>query len=77
MKYEIEIREKADKDLRHIPKDEAKRITAKIINLENGLTGDIKKLTNYDLMELRKAKADKTNRKGRPFRQVAQELGLL
>jgi len=47
MKYEIEIREKADKDLRHITKDEAKRITAKVINLENGLTGDIKKLTNY------------------------------
>ena len=32
---------------------------------------------NHALKELRKAKADPKNQRGRPFAEVAQELGLL
>ena len=47
MHYEIEIRKRAEKDLVSIPKSDAQRVVDAIFDLENGLTGDIKKLANY------------------------------
>ncbi|WP_103922303.1 type II toxin-antitoxin system RelE family toxin [Candidatus Venteria ishoeyi] len=38
---------KAIKDLKNIPKPQARKIVDKIQVLENGLTGNIKKLTNF------------------------------
>jgi len=47
MNYEIEIRRRAEKDLSAIPKNDAQHIADAIFALENGLVGDIKKLTNF------------------------------
>ncbi len=47
MPREIEIRSKAEKDLRAIPKRDGERITAAIFALRSGLTGDMKRLTNF------------------------------
>ncbi|MBA3634599.1 MAG: type II toxin-antitoxin system RelE/ParE family toxin [Acidobacteria bacterium] len=47
MKYEIEIRKRAEKDLSSIRKSDAQRIADSIFALEDGLTGDIKRLTNF------------------------------
>ncbi len=47
MKYEIEIRRRAEKDLSAIPKSDAQKIADAIFALEDGLVGDIKKLTNF------------------------------
>jgi mRNA interferase RelE/StbE len=47
MRYAIEIRPKAERDLKNIPHSDALRITTKIMTLSHGLTGDIKKLTNF------------------------------
>lgn len=47
MSYEIEIRRRAEKDLASIPKSDAQKIADAIYSLENGLTGNIKKLTNH------------------------------
>jgi mRNA interferase RelE/StbE len=46
MSYEIEIRRRAEKDLASIPKSDAQKIADAIYSLENGLAGNIKKLTN-------------------------------
>ena len=46
MKYEIEIR-RPKKDLSAIPKSDAQKIADAIFALEDGLVGDIKKLTNF------------------------------
>lgn len=45
--YRVELKPKAIKDLYGLPKPEARSIVEKIKNLEQGLTGDIKKLTNF------------------------------
>lgn len=47
MKYYIEIRKRAEKDLSSIPKADAQNIADAIFALEDGLAGDIKKLTNF------------------------------
>lgn len=47
MKYTLEIRKRAEKDLSNIPKNDAQAIADAIFELEKGLSGDIKKLTNY------------------------------
>jgi mRNA interferase RelE/StbE len=47
MKYKIEIRRRAEKDLSAIPKSDAQKIADAIFALEDGLVGDIKKLTNF------------------------------
>lgn len=46
-KYNIDIRPLAEKDLWTIPKSDSIKILKRIILLENGLSGDIKKLTNF------------------------------
>ena len=47
MNYTIEFKRTAIKDLDKIDLRDARRILEKIKLLENGLTGDTKKLTNY------------------------------
>ncbi len=47
MDYKIEIMPKAIKDIKSIPKTEAKRIAEKINGLRHALAGDVKKLTNF------------------------------
>ena len=47
MPREIEIRRKAEKDLRAIPKTDGQRITKAVLALRSGLTGDVKRLTNF------------------------------
>ncbi len=46
MRYEIEIRKRAEKDLASFPKADAQRIADALFRLEDGLTGDIKKLAS-------------------------------
>jgi mRNA interferase RelE/StbE len=45
--YLVELMPKATKDLKGLPKSEAGKIIEKIRGLEQGLDGDIKKLTNF------------------------------
>ncbi len=47
MRYEIEIRKRAEKDLAMIPKSDAQRIADSIFAMENGIVGDVKKLSSY------------------------------
>ncbi len=47
MKYVVEFKPRAVKDLRAIDADDARRIVAKIETLENDLSGDVKRLTNF------------------------------
>jgi mRNA interferase RelE/StbE len=47
MPREIEIRSRAEKDLRAIPKRDGVRIAKAVLALGNGLAGDVKKLTNF------------------------------
>ncbi len=47
MKYKIEFKLSAVKDLKSIAPDEHRRIIEKIEAMQNDLTGDIKRLTNY------------------------------
>ncbi|MBH0201069.1 MAG: type II toxin-antitoxin system RelE/ParE family toxin [Nitrospira sp.] len=46
MRYEIEIRKRAEKDLASLSKVDAQRIVDGLFLLEDGLTGDIKKLAS-------------------------------
>ena len=48
MKYLIELRPKATKDLRSIDQSIATRILKAIRALENDLAGDVKKLKDFD-----------------------------
>jgi mRNA interferase RelE/StbE len=45
--YLVKLKPRAIKDLRVLPKPEAEKIVEKIKDLEQGLVGDIKKLTNF------------------------------
>jgi mRNA interferase RelE/StbE len=45
--YSVELMPKAVKDLNKLPKQDAGKIVAQMQSLENGLTGDIKMLTNF------------------------------
>ena len=47
MKYDIEFKPKAIKDLRNLPKQIQSKILEKIQLMENDLAGDVKKLTNF------------------------------
>lgn len=47
MHYQIELKPKAVKDLRRLPKKEAGRILDSLESLKDNLTGNVKKLTNY------------------------------
>lgn len=45
--YQIELKRVAIKDLKGIAKPEARKIIEKVMGLEQGLVGDIKRLTNF------------------------------
>jgi mRNA interferase RelE/StbE len=47
MNYEIEFKPRALKDLRDLTPENRHRITEKIAVLEVGLSGDVKRLTNF------------------------------
>ena len=47
MKYNVELKPKAIRDLKDLPKKEGKRIIEKLKILANDLQGDVKRLTNY------------------------------
>jgi mRNA interferase RelE/StbE len=48
MKFKIEFKPRATKDLRAINKGDGRKILIKIREMENDLTGDVKRLTNFD-----------------------------
>ena len=47
MKYRLEFKPRALKDLKALPVADNRRIVAKAEALQDGLTGDVKKLTNF------------------------------
>lgn len=47
MRYDIEFKPRAIKDLKTLPPRERDRIVAKVEGLQNGLVGDVKRLTNF------------------------------
>jgi len=47
MKYQVKIKKKAIKDLKFLSKTNASKIIEKIQLLEENVTGDVKKLTNF------------------------------
>ena len=47
MKYKVELKPKAIKDLKGLPKTEGKKIIEKLRLLEGDLQGNVKRLTNY------------------------------
>ena len=47
MKYQLKFKRRAIKDLKALPSDVKERILAKIVAMQDDLTGDIKKLTNF------------------------------
>jgi len=47
MTYEIELKPRATKDLRKIPKEHAGRIADALEDVADGMKGDVKRLTNF------------------------------
>lgn len=47
MGYEIELKPRALKDLKALPRQTRRRIVAKIEELADDLAGDVKRLTNF------------------------------
>ena len=47
MKYVVEFKPRAVKDLKALPAGEIRRIVAKTEAFRDGLSGDVKKLTNF------------------------------
>jgi len=47
MRYVIVIKNRALKDLKGVGKEDARRIVEKIRMLEDDLSGDVKRLTNF------------------------------
>jgi len=43
----IEIRKRAEKDLKALPKTDGRRVAEAILNLKPNLDGDVKRLTNH------------------------------
>ena len=47
MKYEVQLKPRARKDLRKIAKNDAGRIIAAMEKMENDIAGDVKRLTDF------------------------------
>ena len=47
MNYTVGLKPKATKDLRHLQKQDARRIADALERLADGLSGDVKRLTNF------------------------------
>jgi mRNA interferase RelE/StbE len=48
MKYDLEIKPRALKDLKNIPNVDQVRVLERIENIPNNLEGDVKKLKNHE-----------------------------
>lgn len=47
MIYVVGLKPKASKDLRHLQKQDARRVADALEELADGLSGDVKRLTNF------------------------------
>ena len=47
MRYRVDLKPRAMKDLRRVPQDDARRILEALGALEDDLSGDVKRLTNF------------------------------
>jgi mRNA interferase RelE/StbE len=47
MKYRVELKPKAEKDLRDMPQDDRRRVVERLRWLEDDLRGDVKRLSNH------------------------------
>jgi mRNA interferase RelE/StbE len=47
MRYEVDIKPKARKDLHDIPKQDAAKIVTALEAMQEDLAGDVKRLTNF------------------------------
>jgi mRNA interferase RelE/StbE len=47
MRYEIELKPRARKDLQRMPKDDAARVVNALEKLADDLAGDVKRLTDF------------------------------
>ena len=47
MRYTIELKPRAEKDLRSIGRPDRERVIERLRRLENDLQGDVKRLTNF------------------------------
>ncbi len=47
MRYNVELKPKAEKDLKGMPTDDARKMYDALLTLESGLKGDVKKLAEY------------------------------
>ena len=45
--YDIQLKPRAIKDFRDLPKLDARRVSEKLKQLEQGLAGDVKRLTDF------------------------------
>lgn len=45
--YDVQLKPRALKDLQDLPKSDARRMVEKLKSLEQGLSGDIKRLTDF------------------------------
>ena len=48
MKYSVTLKPKAEKDLKNMMGNDRSRMIDRLKELENNLSGDVKKLTNFD-----------------------------
>jgi mRNA interferase RelE/StbE len=47
MRYTVELKPRAEKDLKAMPRDECRIMYGALLALESGLKGDVKKLTDH------------------------------
>ena len=47
MRYRVELKPKAEKDLKALPQDDRSRVVERLRWLEDGLRGDVKRLSNH------------------------------
>jgi mRNA interferase RelE/StbE len=47
MRYEVELKPRASKDLRRLPKSDAARVVAALEEMQDDLAGDVKRLTAF------------------------------
>jgi mRNA interferase RelE/StbE len=47
MRYTVELKPRAEKDLKSMPKDDSRSMYSALLALEGGLMADIKKLTDH------------------------------
>ena len=47
MSYRVELKPKAEKDLKALPQDDRSRVIERLRWLEDGLRGDVKRLSNH------------------------------